>query len=428
MPVKIVRNDITKMNTEAIVNTAGSTTIVGEGCDSAVYKAAGYDKLHSLRMEIGNVPEGEAFITPGFDLPARYIIHAVSPLYFDGESGEEAKLRSCYRNSLKLAVENQVKSISFPLISTGSFGYPMADGLSIAMDEINRFLLEHDLDVTIVVFSDKATGLASKLSGKLKKYIDNHYVASKLEEEYGAPILRDRVESQRFDGAASFGAPMAAPMPSAAAPSPAAPKSDKAGYRNPLDRIFGGKDSRQKSVESEPDTRLYTEVHSASYRDDEDDRLCENVKYSMVCDSSLSEDFDESDELDYIEDIDTGALHERLKHISDPFGTYVLYLAESKGLSGADVQNRAWITKQVWHKIKKNAATYHPDKVTALRLCIAFDLNLDESRDFLARAGYAFSPCRIDDMIWQFGIEYHLDVLDISELLEDYQFPALVNF
>ena len=119
MPFKIVRNDITKMNTEAIVNTANDHATVGTGCDSAVYKAAGHDELLNYREEkIGFVPEGDAFITPGFKLKAKYIIHAVSPLYLDGNQGEGEKLRSCYRKSLQIAKENGIKSISFPLIAT----------------------------------------------------------------------------------------------------------------------------------------------------------------------------------------------------------------------------------------------------------------------------------------------------------------------
>ena len=101
MPLKIIRNDITKMNTEAIVNTANDHPTVGTGCDGAVYKAAGFDELFAYRQEkIGFVPEGEAFITPGFKLQAKYIIHAVSPFYAGGQEGEEEKLRSCYRKSL----------------------------------------------------------------------------------------------------------------------------------------------------------------------------------------------------------------------------------------------------------------------------------------------------------------------------------------
>jgi len=123
MPFKIVRNDITKMNTEAIVNTANEHSLVGAGCDTAIYNAAGYEELLEYRMEqIGSVPEGEVFLTPGFRLPAKYIIHAVSPLFVDGTKGEEEKLRSCYRNSLQLAKEKGIHSIAFPLIATGSFG------------------------------------------------------------------------------------------------------------------------------------------------------------------------------------------------------------------------------------------------------------------------------------------------------------------
>lgn len=133
MPFKIVRNDITKMNTEAIVNTANDHPTVGTGCDSAVYKAAGFDELLKYRQDkIEFVQEGDAFITPGFNLQAKYIIHAVSPLYIDGEHGEERLLRSCYRKSLAIAKENNIKSISFPLISTGGFGYPKEEGITSA--------------------------------------------------------------------------------------------------------------------------------------------------------------------------------------------------------------------------------------------------------------------------------------------------------
>ena len=173
MPLKIVRNDITKMNTQAIVNTANDSVTVGTGCDSAVYKAAGFDELLAYRKEkIGNVPEGEVFITPGFKLKAEYIIHAVSPRYVDGAHGEEEKLRSCYRKSLQLAKEYSISSISFPLISTGSFGYPKEEGMRIAVDEINAFLMNNDMLDFIVVFDDKATALGGKLYPDIEEYID----------------------------------------------------------------------------------------------------------------------------------------------------------------------------------------------------------------------------------------------------------------
>ena len=164
MPLKIVRNDITKMNTEAIVNTANDQPTVGTGCDHAVYEAAGYDELFAYRKEhIGVVKEGEVFLTPGFRLPAKYIIHAVSPLYIDGKSGEEELLRSCYRKSLTLAAEKGIRSIAFPLISTGGFGFPKEEGMRVAVDEINAFLLTNEMLIYLVVFDEKATRMGKSL-------------------------------------------------------------------------------------------------------------------------------------------------------------------------------------------------------------------------------------------------------------------------
>lgn len=180
MSFKIIRNDITKMNTDAIVNTANSEVRVGDGCDMAIYNAAGKEKLLAYRKEnIGEIPEGEAFLTPGFDLQAKYIIHAVSPLFVNGNNDEENKLRSCYRKSLELAVQNGIKSIAFPLISTGCYGYPKEEGMRIAIDEISAFLLNNDLEVYLVVFDRKSTSLDEKIYPDLDQYIDQNYVRNK---------------------------------------------------------------------------------------------------------------------------------------------------------------------------------------------------------------------------------------------------------
>lgn len=129
--------------------------------------------------------EGEVFITPRFDLPAKYIIHAVSPLYIDGKQGEEELLRSCYRKSLALAAENGIKSIAFPLISTGGFGYPKEEGMRIAVDEIHAFLLNSDMQIYLVVFDEKTTRMGRNIYPELEAYIDQNYVEEKREEEYG---------------------------------------------------------------------------------------------------------------------------------------------------------------------------------------------------------------------------------------------------
>ena len=206
MAFQIVRNDITKMNTDAIVNTANEYVAVGTGCDSAVYKAAGYEQLLSYRQEkIGQVPEGDVFLTPGFDLPAKYIVHAVSPFYRNGNEEEEAKLRGCYRKSLELAKENGIRSIAFPLISTGSFGYPKEEGMRIAVDEIHAFLLQNEMQVFLVVFDEKAKTLGQRIFPDLEEYIDRNYVEEKREEEYGEAFDEDRAirrNSMRESGAA----------------------------------------------------------------------------------------------------------------------------------------------------------------------------------------------------------------------------------
>ena len=172
MSLKIIRNDITKMNTEAIVNTANEKPTVGSGCDTAIFNAAGYDELLNYRKEkIGFVKEGDVFITPGFNLSAKYIIHAVSPR-FTTEDETEKLVRECYKKSLQLAKENNIKSIAFPLIATGSYGFPKEAGLRVALDEINKFLLKDDMEVYIVAFDPESTTLSAKISARLEEYID----------------------------------------------------------------------------------------------------------------------------------------------------------------------------------------------------------------------------------------------------------------
>ena len=185
MPFKIVRNDLTKMQVDAIVNTANPQPTYSSGTDTAVYKAAGEEELLAERKKIGSMNEGEVAITPGFKLPAKYIIHAVSPRYIDGNFGEEIKLRSCYKKSLALAAQYECKSIAFPLIATGSFGYPKEEGMRIALDEINAFLMKQDMLVYLVVFDTAATKLGLNLYPDLEAYIDHKYVCEIREKEYG---------------------------------------------------------------------------------------------------------------------------------------------------------------------------------------------------------------------------------------------------
>ena len=184
MPLKFIRNDITRMQVDAIVNTANPLPVVGVGTDTAVYNAAGREKLLAARQEIGPLEEGQTAITPGFDLPARFILHTVSPQYIDGRSGEEEKLRACYRGCLDLAVKNGFSSLAFPLIASGNYGYPRDVAPHIAISEIRRFLLKHDMLVCLVLFDADSVSLAEKIDPDLDDYISQHEVDRMMNTEY----------------------------------------------------------------------------------------------------------------------------------------------------------------------------------------------------------------------------------------------------
>ena len=175
MPFEIVRNDITQMTVDAIVNTANPRPVIGLGTDSMIHEKAG-PKLLIERQKIGAIDVGNAVITPAFDLHAKYVIHTVGPVWDGGNRGEEALLRHCYDNSLKLALEHGCRSIAFPLISSGNYGFPKDKALQIAISAFSAFLLEHEMTIFLVVFDRTAFRLSEKLFQKVASYIDENYV------------------------------------------------------------------------------------------------------------------------------------------------------------------------------------------------------------------------------------------------------------
>lgn len=177
MPFTIVRQDITKMKVDAIVNAANTDLQIGGGVCGAIFNAAGAEQLQAACDELGSIKTGEAVITPGFNLPAKFIIHAAGPVYrhWNKEKSEQ-HLYSAYANSLKRAVENKCKSIAFPLISSGIYGYPKDEALRVATSAIQDFLTDHDFNVTLVVFDKSAFAVSRELLGAVKSYIDEHYV------------------------------------------------------------------------------------------------------------------------------------------------------------------------------------------------------------------------------------------------------------
>ena len=198
MPFEIVRNDITKMTVDAIVNTANPRPVIGLGVDFAIHEKAG-PQLLAVRQKIGNIACGSAAITPAFDLDAKYVIHTVGPVWDGGSYGEEALLRNCYDNSLKLALKNNCQSIAFPLISTGNYGFPKDKALQIAISAFSAFLLEHEMQIYLVVFDRKAFNLSEQLFQGVASYIDQNYVDSREQAVYGVgpEIRRNRIRRRR---------------------------------------------------------------------------------------------------------------------------------------------------------------------------------------------------------------------------------------
>ena len=206
MPLELVRHDITKMDVDAIVNSANPRPIVGGGVDAAIHRAAGAE-LIAARRGIGDIPTGKAFITPGFHLPARYVVHTVGPVWQDGKRGERDLLRAAYLSSLRLAREHGCRTVAFPLISAGVFGCPTEVALEIAVGAIGEYVLRHEMTVYLVVFDAKAFDLSGRLFDDVRAYIDERYVSRATEADVRL------AEEPIFEARRPYGAGVMPPHP-----------------------------------------------------------------------------------------------------------------------------------------------------------------------------------------------------------------------
>ena len=245
MPFEIIRNDVTKVRADAIVNPANPYPVVGGGTDSAIHCAAG-DKLLAARERIGEIAVGESVATPAFSLPAKYVLHTVSPVWEGGGHGEEALLRKAYDAALALADRLQCRSVAFPLLSAGSYGFPPEIALSVAIGAFTDFLLTHEMRVILVTFERGTAALAGGLFGELKSYIDDRYVAEATLAEYGPRIRRPgrRMDAPKARGNAKQARPQQATIQWYTPYEPESIACDEAaGASNDLDRFLKHKES-----------------------------------------------------------------------------------------------------------------------------------------------------------------------------------------
>ena len=255
MPFEIIRGDITELNVDAIVNAANPEPIVGYGVDAGIHQKAG-PRLLEARKKLGSIPVGQAALTRGFDLPAKYVIHAVGPAWAGGGQGEEALLRRTYDSALALAAKKRCGSVAFPLLSSGNYGFPKGVALRIAVSAFSAFLADHEMRIVLTVFDKAAFDLSGQLFHSVRSYIDEHFIQSKLRDEYGLTgaafdpeELPQRMAERRrltrpLKAEAITGtAPMAVPPPAARAnlfptAASAVPQTEKAAAQPGLEELL----------------------------------------------------------------------------------------------------------------------------------------------------------------------------------------------
>ncbi len=342
MPLHIIRNDITGMDVDVIVNSAHPTPEVGGGVDFAIHQAAG-PELIAARRKIGDIATGTAFITPGFKLPAKYVVHTVGPIWREGKKGQREQLADCYKNSLRLAVENECDSIAFPLISAGVFACPAEIAIATAVQAIREFLTEHEINVYLVIFNRKDFKLPGSLMDEVQGYLDEKLVRHRRKES-----IFDQ-EACKLDSL-----------------------MDEMGFSEEECLLSAPAPIRKRTAVKKP-----------------------------------------------------RALSDLLNETEDTFSEALLRLIDAKGKTDPEVYKRANVDRKHFSKIRNNPG-YQPSKATALALAVALELNLDETKDFIGRAGYAISHSSKTDIIVEYFIKRKdYDIFTINETLFAFGQPCL---
>lgn len=388
MPFQIVRNDITKIKADAVVNTANPDPVYGEGSDSAVYRAAGAEKLLKARKEIGRLAVGEAAATPAFDLDAKYIIHTTGPLWQGGWHGEVRKLKRCYKNSLDLALEKGCESVAFPLISTGVYGFPKDKALRAAVSAISEFLSKEDMTVYLVVFDRESFEVSGKIFSGIDSYIDENYVEDKTAEEYGSPV-------------------------------PGFSAAPASAFLN-----FPGEERKPAEVFSEEPAAAYHEdMPKAGFRFLSPERCPAPMQSAPAAEYNGS--VLKSPKKAKRTVSQNRSLEDVVSQLGETFQERLFRLIDERHLTDVEVYKRANLDRKLFSKIRCNA-DYRPKKITALALAVALELNLDETKDLLSRAELALSPSSKFDLIISYFIEREVyDIYTINLALFQHEQPVL---
>ena len=384
MPLSIERNDLAHIAADAIVIAANEYLKITGGVGQTVAQEAGLAQLQSACDEIGHCPCGSAVITPGFDLDAYYIIHAVGPIWQGGDHGEIELLRSAYDSALACAADAGARSIALPLLSAGTYGFPADISLAVARESIRSFLNSHDIDIRLVLYSRKAVAAGIDAYLDIVEYIDDHYVDSHFYE--GTYIHPDEP--------INFNPPSYAPPPERLMG--AAPRSSE--KRKGLREFFKRKDKR-KSDTGTADMQASADTAAVA------------APARSVAPSSAPQK--------------TMGLEEMLASLDAPFSITLLELIDSRGMTDAQVYKRANMSRQLFSKIRSDA-DYRPTKKTVLALSIALELSIEETCDLLARAGYALSNSSKADVIVEYFIRSgNYDIFAINEALYAFDQPLL---
>ena len=361
MPLEILHGDITKFACDAIVNAANESLLGGGGVDGAIHRAAGPALLAECRA-LGGCRTGEAKRTGGYNLPCRYVIHTVGPIYVDGEHGEAALLAACYRNSMRLAAQSGCRSIAFPLISAGAYGYPKAEALRIALETLQAAPETAHMRVALLLYEGRDRAEAARRRAALAERL------RQLQCEMPAQDALRECAAKPMQGNA---------MP------PAERRSEKRRlFRKTQEAKFAG----QPPAGEAPMPQIFAS-ESAAHKE-------------VVC-----------------ADMASPALDDLLQHLDAGFTETLFRLIDARGMTDAECYKKAGIDRKLFSKIRSDPA-YRPSKPTVLALAIALELTERETTDLLRRAGFAFSPSNAFDVIVQYYIRLGVyDMFEINEAL-----------